>query len=142
MSSGTDYNYDEQVRSRAHLCSHATNHSQGQFFPYFILTITTLVTIPATISFFKQSKGAQPCPGPTPRRPSDTCAELENTGTTLESDFTPEHADLIQGQRKKQKRAEKDEAGDSHARRMVAECAYDLSDLCHSTHSHKDLGPL
>ncbi|KAF1364485.1 hypothetical protein EJ07DRAFT_99787 [Lizonia empirigonia] len=73
MSSGTDYNYDEQ----------------GQFFPYFILTITTLVTIPATISFFKPSK------------------ELENTGTTLESDFTPEHADLIQGQRKKQKRAER-----------------------------------
>ncbi|KAF3039329.1 secretory subunit [Didymella heteroderae] len=73
MSSGTDYNYDEQ----------------GQFFPYFILTVTTLVTVPATISFFRPSK------------------ELENTGTTIESDFTPEHADLIQGQRKKQKRAER-----------------------------------
>jgi translocation protein SEC63 len=71
--SGTDYNYDEQ----------------GQFFPYFILTITTLVTVPTTISFFKSSK------------------ELENTGTRIDSDFTPEHADLIQGQRKKQKRLER-----------------------------------
>lgn len=33
--------------------------------------------------------------------------ELENTGTRIESDFTPEHADLIQGQRKKQKRLER-----------------------------------
>lgn len=71
--SGTDYNYDDQ----------------GQFFPYFILTITTLVTVPTTISFLRPSK------------------ELENTGTRIDSDFTPEHADLIQGQRRKQKRAER-----------------------------------
>jgi translocation protein SEC63 len=58
MSSGTDYNYDEQVRSRAHFDSYATNSLQGQFFPYFILTVTTLVTVPATISFFRPSKGA------------------------------------------------------------------------------------
>lgn len=48
-----------------------------------------------------------PAVAPTPRRPSDTYTELENTGTTIESDFTPEHADLIHGQRKKQKRAER-----------------------------------
>jgi preprotein translocase subunit Sec63 len=41
--SGTDYNYDEQ----------------GQFFPYFILTVTTLVTVPTTISFLRPSKGAR-----------------------------------------------------------------------------------
>jgi translocation protein SEC63 len=35
------------------------------------------------------------------------CPELENTGTRIESDFSPEHADLIQGQRKKQKRLER-----------------------------------
>jgi translocation protein SEC63 len=34
-------------------------------------------------------------------------SELENTGTRIDSDFTPEHADLIQGQRKKQKRLER-----------------------------------
>lgn len=34
-------------------------------------------------------------------------AELENTGTRIASDFVPEHADLIQGQRKKQKRLER-----------------------------------
>ena len=45
--------------------------------------------------------------GLTPLLSSDTYTELENTGTTIESDFTPEHADLIQGQRKKQKRAER-----------------------------------
>lgn len=71
--SGTDYNYDEQ----------------GQFFPFFILTVTTLVTVPTTISFLRPSK------------------ELENTGTRIDSNFTPEHADLIQGQRKKQKRLER-----------------------------------
>ncbi|KAH7066922.1 Sec63 Brl domain-containing protein [Paraphoma chrysanthemicola] len=71
--SGTDYNYDEQA----------------QFFPFFILTITTLVTVPTTISFLRPSK------------------ELENTGTRIDSDFVPEHADLIQGQRKKQKRLER-----------------------------------
>ncbi|KAF1914632.1 Sec63 Brl domain-containing protein [Ampelomyces quisqualis] len=71
--SGTDYNYDEQ----------------GQFFPFFILTVTTLVTVPTTISFLRPSK------------------ELENTGTRIDSDFIPEHADLIQGQRKKQKRLER-----------------------------------
>ncbi|KAL5117956.1 secretory subunit [Pleosporales sp. CAS-2024a] len=71
--SGTDYNYDEQ----------------GQFFPFFILTVSTLVTVPTTISFFRPSK------------------ELENTGTRIDSDFVPEHAHLIQGQRKKQKRLER-----------------------------------
>lgn len=71
--SGTDYNYDEQ----------------GQFFPYFILTLTSLVTIPVTYSWLKPSK------------------ELENTATRIDSDFTPEHVDLIDGQRKKQKRRER-----------------------------------
>ncbi|KAF2010951.1 DnaJ-domain-containing protein [Aaosphaeria arxii CBS 175.79] len=71
--SGTDYNYDEQ----------------GQFFPYFILTMTSLVTIPVTYSWLKPSK------------------ELENTATRINSDFNPEHADLIDGQRKKQKRRER-----------------------------------
>ncbi|KAF2749449.1 hypothetical protein M011DRAFT_465897 [Sporormia fimetaria CBS 119925] len=71
--SGTDYNYDEQ----------------GQFFPYFILTITSLVTIPVTYSLLKPSK------------------ELESTATRISSDFKPEHADLIEGQRKKQKRRER-----------------------------------
>jgi len=42
------------------------------------------------------------------RQPSaNRRVELENTGTRIDSDFTPEHADLIQGQRKKQKRAER-----------------------------------
>ncbi|KAF2241158.1 DnaJ-domain-containing protein [Trematosphaeria pertusa] len=71
--SGTDYTYDEQ----------------GQFFPYFIVTITSLVTIPVTYSLLKPSK------------------ELENTATRIPSDFTPEHAGLIERQRKKQKRRER-----------------------------------
>ncbi|KAF2274664.1 uncharacterized protein EI97DRAFT_459944 [Westerdykella ornata] len=71
--SGTDYDYDEQ----------------GQFFPYFILTITSLVTIPVTYSLLKPSK------------------KLESTAARIESDFTPEHDDLIEGQRKKQKRRER-----------------------------------
>lgn len=58
--SGTDYNYDEQVGllMRTQNNSPLTN-LQGQFFPYFILTVTTLVTVPTTISFLRPSKGAQ-----------------------------------------------------------------------------------
>ncbi|KAF2492377.1 hypothetical protein BU16DRAFT_584471 [Lophium mytilinum] len=71
--SSTDYNYD----------------GDGQFFPYFVITITSLITIPVTYSLLKPSK------------------ELENTATRIQSDFTPEHADLIAGQRRKQKRRER-----------------------------------
>ncbi|KAI4206026.1 MAG: hypothetical protein LQ346_001336 [Caloplaca aetnensis] len=39
----TDYTYDEQ----------------GQFFPYFILTISALVTVPLTYSLLKPTKGAR-----------------------------------------------------------------------------------
>lgn len=69
----TDYNYDEQ----------------GQFFPYFILTLTSLITIPTTISALSPSK------------------ELENTAPRIQSDFKPKDADLIDGQRRKQKRRER-----------------------------------
>ncbi|KAI9814217.1 MAG: secretory subunit [Pycnora praestabilis] len=69
----TDYNYDEQ----------------GQFFPYFILTITGLVTLPLTYTLFKSSK------------------DLENTAPRIQSEFIPEHADLIEGQKKKQRRRER-----------------------------------
>ncbi|KAL1641777.1 secretory subunit [Diplodia intermedia] len=69
----TDYNYDEQ----------------GQFFPYFVTTITGLVTIPVTISLLTRSK------------------DLENTAPRIKSDFTPEHGDLIDGQRKKLRRQER-----------------------------------
>ncbi|KAH7044560.1 Sec63 Brl domain-containing protein [Macrophomina phaseolina] len=69
----TDYNYDEQ----------------GQFFPYFVITITGLVTIPVTISLLTRSK------------------DLENTAPRIQSDFTPEHVDLIDGQRKKLRRQER-----------------------------------
>lgn len=60
--SGTDYNYDSEVRLCASMYKIHTDSSQGQFFPYFILTVTTLITVPATISFFRPSKGAHPHP--------------------------------------------------------------------------------
>ncbi|MCJ1289057.1 secretory subunit [Xylographa carneopallida] len=69
----TDYNYDEQ----------------GQFFPFFILTITGLVTLPLTYSLLRPSK------------------ELENTAPRIKSDFKPEDEDLIQGQKRKQWRKER-----------------------------------
>ncbi|MCJ1379486.1 secretory subunit [Xylographa soralifera] len=69
----TDYNYDEQ----------------GQFFPFFILTITGLVTLPLTYSLLRPSK------------------ELENTAPRIKSDFKPEDEDLIQGQKRKQWRRER-----------------------------------
>ncbi|KAI9850824.1 MAG: secretory subunit [Thelocarpon superellum] len=69
----TDYNYDDQ----------------GQFFPYFILTVTGLVTIPLTYSLLKPSK------------------DLENTAPRIKSSFRPPHADLIDGQKRKQWRRER-----------------------------------
>ncbi|KAL9031873.1 MAG: hypothetical protein Q9196_000128 [Gyalolechia fulgens] len=69
----TDYTYDEQ----------------GQFFPYFILTISGLITIPLTYALLKPTK------------------ELENTAPRIKSDFKPPDENLIQGQRRKQWRRER-----------------------------------
>ncbi|MCJ1308537.1 secretory subunit [Agyrium rufum] len=69
----TDYTYDDQ----------------GQFFPFFILTISSLVTLPLTYTLLKPSK------------------ELENTAPRIKSDFKPKDEDLIQGQRNKQWRKER-----------------------------------
>lgn len=68
----TDYTYDEQ----------------GQFFPYFVLVITGLVTLPTTYSLLRPSR------------------DPENTAPRIHSDFQPDHADLIEGQKRKQKRRE------------------------------------
>ncbi|KAI9721743.1 MAG: hypothetical protein M1812_002078 [Candelaria pacifica] len=69
----TDYSYDEQ----------------GQFFPFFVLTISGLVTLPLTYSLLTPSK------------------DLENTAPRIQSEFKPQDADLIEGQIKKQKRRER-----------------------------------
>ncbi|KAL8647753.1 MAG: hypothetical protein Q9226_006300 [Calogaya cf. arnoldii] len=69
----TDYTYDEQ----------------GQFFPYFILTISALITVPLTFSLLKPTK------------------ELESTAPKIKSDFKPPDENLIQGQKRKQWRRER-----------------------------------
>ncbi|KAF3026259.1 secretory subunit [Penicillium rubens] len=69
----SDYTYDEQ----------------GQFFPFFILTLTGLVTLPLTYNLLRPSK------------------ELENTAPRIKSDFKPEHADLIDAQKRKRLRKER-----------------------------------
>ncbi|PGG97228.1 translocation protein SEC63 [Blastomyces parvus] len=71
--SSTDYNYDEQ----------------GQFFPFFILTLTALVTLPLTYTLLKPSK------------------DLENTAPRIKSDFRPQHVDIIQKQKQKLLRKER-----------------------------------
>ncbi|KAL2824146.1 Sec63 Brl domain-containing protein [Aspergillus cavernicola] len=69
----TDYTYDEQ----------------GQFFPFFILTLAGLVTLPLTYNLLKPSK------------------ELENTAPRIRSGFKPEHEDLIEAQKRKRLRKER-----------------------------------
>ncbi|KAG0646853.1 Translocation sec63 [Hyphodiscus hymeniophilus] len=71
--SGTDYSYDEQ----------------GQFFPFFVLTVVGIITIPLTYNVLKPSSD----PGATAPR--------------IKTDFRPEHADLIDVQRKAQRRKER-----------------------------------
>jgi len=69
----SDYNYDDQ----------------GQFFPFFMLTMVSLVTLPLTYNVFKPS------------------TDLEQTGARIQSDFKPKDDDLIQAQRKKQTRKQR-----------------------------------
>lgn len=69
----SDYNYD----------------AEGQFFPFFMLTIVALVTIPLTYNVLKAS------------------TELEQTASHIESDFKPKDDDLIQAQKKRQRRKER-----------------------------------
>ncbi|KAL4871273.1 hypothetical protein BDV12DRAFT_33322 [Aspergillus spectabilis] len=69
----TDYTYDEQ----------------GQFFPFFVLTLTGLVTLPLTYNLLKPPK------------------ELENTAPRIRSDFKPEHEGLIEAQKRKRLRKER-----------------------------------
>ncbi|KAL8956524.1 MAG: hypothetical protein Q9183_006286 [Haloplaca sp. 2 TL-2023] len=69
----TDYTYDEQ----------------GQFFPYFIFTVSALITTPLTYSLLKPTK------------------ELENTAPRIKSDFKPSDDNLIQRQKRKQWRRER-----------------------------------
>ncbi|KAJ6160553.1 hypothetical protein N7470_003949 [Penicillium chermesinum] len=69
----SDYTYDEQ----------------GQFFPFFILTLTGLVTLPLTYTLLRPSK------------------DLENTAPRIQSDFKPQHADLVNAQKRKRLRKER-----------------------------------
>lgn len=57
--------------------------------PFFIITLTAIFAVPITYSIFKASP------------------DLENTATRIESDYRPEDEDIIQSQRKKQKRKER-----------------------------------
>jgi translocation protein SEC63 len=69
----SDYNYD----------------AEGQFFPFFMLTIAAIVTVPLTYNVLKAS------------------TELEQTASHIESDFKPKDDDLIQAQKKRQRRKER-----------------------------------
>lgn len=71
--SSTDYTYDEQ----------------GQFFPFFILTITGLITIPLSYTLLRPTK------------------DLENTAPRIRSDFQAPQDDLIQTRKKRQRRRER-----------------------------------
>ncbi|KIX07867.1 uncharacterized protein Z518_02521 [Rhinocladiella mackenziei CBS 650.93] len=66
----SEYNYDDQ----------------GQFFPFFMLTMVGLVTIPLTYNVLKPS------------------TDLEQTAARIQSDFKPKNVDLIEAQRRRGKR--------------------------------------
>ena len=71
--SGSDYNYDDEA----------------QFFPFFVLTLSALVTLPVTYNVLKPS------------------TKLENTASRIQSDFKPQDDDIIQTQRRRQVRKER-----------------------------------
>lgn len=69
----TDYSYDDQ----------------GQFFPFFFVTLSALVVIPVTYSALKPS------------------TQLESTAPKIISDYKPKDADSVEGQKRKQKKKER-----------------------------------
>ncbi|KIV97353.1 hypothetical protein PV10_01115 [Exophiala mesophila] len=66
----SEYNYDEGA----------------QIFPFFMLTMASMVTIPLTYNILKPS------------------TDLEQTAARIKSDFRPENADIIDAQRRRRKR--------------------------------------
>jgi len=66
--------------------------------PFFIITLTAIFAIPITYSIFKKSP------------------ELENTATRIDSEFKPQDEELIQAQRRKQKRKER------KTKRIISAC--------------------
>ena len=71
--SGTDYNYDENT----------------QFFPFFVFTLSAIITLPITYNVLKAS------------------TKLESTAPRITSDFHPPDDDIIQTQKKRQVRRER-----------------------------------
>ena len=69
----TDYNYDQE----------------GQFFPYFVLTVVAVITVPTTYSWLKPRK------------------ELENTAPRIRTDYRPNDADLVDAVKGRQRRRER-----------------------------------
>ncbi|KAI1337922.1 Sec63 Brl domain-containing protein [Xylariaceae sp. FL0016] len=69
----SDYSYDEQ----------------GTFYPFFVFTITSIVTVPLTYSLLKPS------------------TDPEATAPRIKTSYQPEHADLIQKQRRAHKRTQR-----------------------------------
>ncbi|KAL7961486.1 Sec63 Brl domain-containing protein [Trichoderma compactum] len=69
----SDYSYDEQ----------------GQFFPFFILTVTGLVTFPLTYSLFRKS------------------TDNDALAPRIKSDFTTKHGDVVASLRAAQKRKQR-----------------------------------
>jgi translocation protein SEC63 len=65
------------------------NYDDGQFYPIFILVLAAILTLPATYSAIIPSK------------------DLENTAPRIRSDYKPDHADMVEGLKKKQKRKER-----------------------------------
>ncbi|KAI0528049.1 Sec63 Brl domain-containing protein [Xylaria bambusicola] len=69
----SDYSYDEQ----------------GQFYPFFIFTLSTIITLPLTYNLLAPSK------------------DLEALAPRIKSSYKPEHGDLIQAQAKAHRRKQR-----------------------------------
>lgn len=106
--SGTDYNYDEQVRARRQRHERPSlTHCIGPVLPVLHPDYDHAGHNSYHDILFEAKQRCACLSSRVATLEADTRTELENTGTRIESDFVPEHADLIQGQRKKQKRLER-----------------------------------
>src|SRR3954447_16483455 len=108
----TEYNYDEQVCGQRPKSQRHTDTSLGSIFPllhpyyYRLNYLSPHLFAPQTQQRYAsrntslavlEAYANEPCAGVDP----------ENTAPRIHSDFKPPHADLVEGQKRKQKRRER-----------------------------------
>ena len=106
--SGTDYTYDGEVeRTTPSRPIHIVDKQTGTILPLLHLDPDEFRHYSSHLFAAETKQRCALCPSKLLAQLAKPRTELENTATRLSTDFSPEHADLIDNQRKKQRRRER-----------------------------------